>query len=176
MRYSGRHVASVALVVAGVFALPALIAALNSRLATAQDATTSRQPEKCPGDNGGLTLSPGFCASIFADNLGHVRHMVVASDGTVYANTWSGRYFPNSPPPPGGFLLPLKDTKGMGRADVVERFCAPPSQGVGTEAAGSAFTRGGSMPRNPIASCVMSSPPDRCLPRVRPRLWCLGCH
>ena len=124
MRYSGRHVASVALVVAGVFALPALIAALNSRLATAQDATTSRQPEKCPGDNGGLTLSPGFCASIFADNLGHVRHMVVASDGTVYANTWSGRYFPNSPPPPGGFLLALKDTKGMGRADVVERFGA----------------------------------------------------
>ena len=114
MKYSGRHVASVALVVAGVFAVPALIAVLNSRLATAQDATTSRQPEKCPGDNGGLTLSPGFCASIFADNLGHVRHMVVASDGTVYANTWSGRYFPNSPPPPGGFLLALKDTKGNG--------------------------------------------------------------
>lgn len=35
MKYSGRHVASVALVVAGVFAVPALIAALNSRLATA---------------------------------------------------------------------------------------------------------------------------------------------
>jgi hypothetical protein len=27
--------------------------------------------------------------------------MVVAAEGTVYANTWSGRYFPNSLPPPG---------------------------------------------------------------------------
>ena len=175
MKYSGRHVASVALAVAGVLAVPALIAVLNSRLATAQDATTSRQPERCPGDNGGLTLSPGFCASIFADNLGHVRHMVVASDGTVYANTWSGRYFPNSPPPPGGFLLALKDTKGTGRADVVERFGATVAGG-GHGGSGIRIYKGGSMPRNPIASCVMSSPPDRCLPRVRPRSWCLGCH
>lgn len=52
----------------------------------------------CEGDNGGLSLSPGFCATVFADNLGHVRHMVVAPDNTLYANTWSGRYFPNSPP------------------------------------------------------------------------------
>jgi hypothetical protein len=35
---------------------------------------------------------PGFCATVFADNLGHVRHLVAAPDGTIYANTWSGRY------------------------------------------------------------------------------------
>ena len=54
----------------------------------------------------------------------------MAPDGTLYANTWSGRYFPNAPPPPGGFLLALKDTRGEGRADVVQRF------GVTIEAGG----------------------------------------
>jgi glucose/arabinose dehydrogenase/mono/diheme cytochrome c family protein len=76
----------------------------------------------CPGDNGGLTLSPGFCATIFADNLGHVRHMTFAPNGALYVNTWSGRYYRNDTPPAGGFLVALKDTKGAGRADVIERF------------------------------------------------------
>jgi glucose/arabinose dehydrogenase/mono/diheme cytochrome c family protein len=84
----------------------------------------------CDGDNGGLSLSPGFCATVFADNLGHVRHMVVAPDNTLYANTWSGRYFPNAPPPPGGFLIALRDTKQSGHADVASRF------GVTVEAGG----------------------------------------
>jgi glucose/arabinose dehydrogenase/cytochrome c553 len=89
-----------------------------------QGAEPANSASACKGDNGGLTLSPGFCATVFADNLGHVRHMVVASDGTLYANTWSGRYFRNSPPPPGGFLLALKDTTGTGRADLIKRFGA----------------------------------------------------
>jgi glucose/arabinose dehydrogenase/mono/diheme cytochrome c family protein len=76
----------------------------------------------CASDNGGITLSPGFCATIFADNLGHVRHMAVAPNGALYVNTWSGRYFHNDTPPAGGFLVALKDTKGNGRADVIERF------------------------------------------------------
>ncbi len=76
----------------------------------------------CPGDNGGITLSPGFCASIFADNLGHVRHMTFAPNGALYVNTWSGRYYRNDTPPEGGFLVALKDTKGAGHADVIERF------------------------------------------------------
>src|SRR3954469_4512415 len=70
----------------------ASIAGLNARPSMAQDTTSGRSAAWCQGDNGGLTLSPGFCASIFADNLGHVRHLVVAPDGEVYANTWSGRY------------------------------------------------------------------------------------
>jgi glucose/arabinose dehydrogenase len=76
----------------------------------------------CPAADTGITLSPGFCATVFADNLGHVRHLTVARDGTLYANSWSGRYYHNDAPPPGGFLLALKDTKGTGQADVVERF------------------------------------------------------
>ena len=76
----------------------------------------------CPGDNGGITLSPGFCATIFADNLGHVRHMTFAPNGVLYVNTWSGRYYRYDTPPAGGFLIALKDTKGAGQADVIERF------------------------------------------------------
>jgi glucose/arabinose dehydrogenase/mono/diheme cytochrome c family protein len=122
MKKGGRHIASVALMLASIFVVSAVIAGLETQPATAQSAPSARASATCQGDNGGLTLSPGFCATVFADNLGHVRHLVVASDGTVYANTWSGRYFPNSPPPPGGFLLAIRDTKGIGRADVVERF------------------------------------------------------
>ena len=38
----------------------------------------------------------GFCATVFADNIGHARHMVVAPNGVVYVNTWSGRYYANT--------------------------------------------------------------------------------
>lgn len=73
-------------------------------------------------DDSGLTLPAGFCASVFADGIGHARHLVVAPDGTVYVNTWSGRYYGNDVVHAGGFLVALKDTKGAGKADLIERF------------------------------------------------------
>jgi glucose/arabinose dehydrogenase/mono/diheme cytochrome c family protein len=76
----------------------------------------------CAGDAGGIILPRGFCATVFADNIGHARHLAVALDGTVYANTWSGVYYKNDTPPPGGFLVALKDTKGNGHADIKVRF------------------------------------------------------
>jgi glucose/arabinose dehydrogenase/mono/diheme cytochrome c family protein len=76
----------------------------------------------CPTDNGGITLSPGFCATVFADNLGHVRHMVVAPNGVLYVNSWSGTYYQNDKPPAGGFLIALKDNKATGHADSITRF------------------------------------------------------
>jgi hypothetical protein len=79
------------------------------------NALVSRE-QACPNDTGGITLPPGFCATIFADNIGHARHLVVAPDGVVYVNTWSGRYYGNDKPPAGGFLVALQDTKGDGRA------------------------------------------------------------
>ena len=80
------------------------------------------QPSTCTADAGGITLSPGFCATVFADHLGHVRHMAVAAGGVVYANTWSGRYYHNDTPPPGGFLIAMRDTKDAGHADEIVRF------------------------------------------------------
>jgi len=36
-------------------------------------------------DNGGITLPAGFTATVFADNLGVVRHIVASSNGDVFA-------------------------------------------------------------------------------------------
>src|SRR6266481_1999252 len=47
--------------------------------------------QACPNDDSGLQLPAGFCATVFADDIGHARHMVVASSGVLYVNTWSGR-------------------------------------------------------------------------------------
>jgi glucose/arabinose dehydrogenase/mono/diheme cytochrome c family protein len=76
----------------------------------------------CSEDDSGLKLLPGFCATIFADGIGHARHLAVASNGVVYVNTWSGRYFGNDRPHAGGFLVALKDTTGAGKADFNQRF------------------------------------------------------
>ena len=35
----------------------------------------------CKSDAAGITLPNGFCATIFADNVGHARQMAVAPDG-----------------------------------------------------------------------------------------------
>jgi glucose/arabinose dehydrogenase/mono/diheme cytochrome c family protein len=87
------------------------------------DAQSSHPSEgNCGGDEAGIVLSAGFCATVFADKIGHARHLVVAADGVVYVNTWSGRYYHNDTPPRGGFLVALQDTKGTGKADVIKRF------------------------------------------------------
>ena len=83
----------------------------------------------CGRDNGGLTLPPGFCATIFADSIGHARHIVVAPNGDVYVNTWSGQYFGGDKGPAGGYLVMLRDTTHDGRADVVARFGATADSG-----------------------------------------------
>ena len=89
----------------------------------------SAQTNGCDGDNGGITLSPGFCATIFADNLGHARQMAFAPNGVLYLNTWSGGYYQDDKPPDGGFLVALKDTEGDGHADMIERFGDGVAQG-----------------------------------------------
>jgi glucose/arabinose dehydrogenase/mono/diheme cytochrome c family protein len=76
----------------------------------------------CPHDDSGLKLPPGFCATVFADGVGHARHLVVAPNGVVYVNTWSGRYYGNDTPHAGGFLVALQDTTGTGKANVNQRF------------------------------------------------------
>jgi glucose/arabinose dehydrogenase/mono/diheme cytochrome c family protein len=90
-------------------------------IATAHSAGAA-QATGCPNEDATLSLPAGFCASIFADGIGHARHLTVSPAGVVYANTWSGRYYGNTPPHEGGFLVALKDTTGSGKADVVERF------------------------------------------------------
>lgn len=112
-------------------AAAALLLLSAPRIAQAQDSrsgTASGTSSGCSSE-AGLQLPAGFCASIFADDLGHVRHMVAAPDGVLYVNTWSGSYYANSPPPSGGFLIALQDTAGRGKANVIRRFGATPAGG-----------------------------------------------
>jgi glucose/arabinose dehydrogenase/mono/diheme cytochrome c family protein len=99
----------------------ALLGALGSAALVAAPADSRAAAPSCPND-AGLKLPPGFCASVFADGVGHARHMVVAPNGVVYVNTWSGRYYHNDTPHEGGFLVALQDTRGSGKADVNRRF------------------------------------------------------
>lgn len=79
--------------------------------------------------NGGLSLPPGFSATIFAEHIGHARLMSVAPDGTLYVNAWSGRYYHDKKPPEGAFLYALKDDDNDGKADKIERFGATAEDG-----------------------------------------------
>jgi glucose/arabinose dehydrogenase len=102
--------------------LPLTVAAALGATLLGHRSGADAQPAACPGDNGGITLSPGFCGTVFADHLGHVRHLVVGPDGMVYANTWSGPYYHDDTPPPGGFLIALQSGHDDGHADSVVRF------------------------------------------------------
>src|SRR5215472_15868936 len=110
-----------------VFVAVALASFSLVRSVTAHQSNASQGPRSggsaCPGDDGGLRLPPGFCATVFADGIGHARHLAVAQNGVVYVNTWSGSYYPpNETPHEGGFLVALQDKSGSGKANVIERF------------------------------------------------------
>jgi len=95
---------------------------VGGSLTPAQDQHAEVKSQACQNDDSGLILPPGFCATVFADGIGHARQMVVAPSGVLYVNTWSGRYYGNDTPHAGGFLVALQDKSGSGKADVIERF------------------------------------------------------
>src|SRR6202161_155639 len=96
----------------------------NGSSASAQGAPDTPPPAaaSCSQDDSGLKLPSGFCATIFADGIGHARHMAITPGGVVYVNTWSGEYYGNDTPHAGGFLIALQDPAGTGKATVNERF------------------------------------------------------
>jgi glucose/arabinose dehydrogenase/mono/diheme cytochrome c family protein len=119
--------------VVGVSLATVASAALIARVGSARDAAptatgAAASASGCP--NAGLKLPAGFCATVLADQLGHTRHLVVAGNGVVYLNSWSGRYYGNQPPPAGGFVIALQDTHGSGKADVVRRFGPTAAEGA----------------------------------------------
>ena len=99
----------------------AVAVSFGVRVNNAQETAAAKEPKGCDQGNSGLTLPPGFCAAVFADNLGRARHLTVAPSGDVYVNTWSSSYteLKNAP---GGYLVALRDTNKDGKADVVQRF------------------------------------------------------
>ncbi|MGA9852496.1 MAG: PQQ-dependent sugar dehydrogenase [Gammaproteobacteria bacterium] len=78
---------------------------------------------QCDAGNGGITLPVGFCANVFADNLGTARHIVVNSNGDVYVALLK--------PAHGGGIVALRDTHGNGHADVVKYFGEYAGTGIG---------------------------------------------
>jgi glucose/arabinose dehydrogenase len=102
-------------------------------------ATPAQQARACP--DAGLKLPAGFCASVFADNIGRARHLVVSPGGVVYVNTWSGRYYGNGRASDSGFIVALQDSSGAGKANVIQRFGPSPRQG-GTGGTGIALYKG----------------------------------
>ncbi|HEX2602748.1 MAG TPA: PQQ-dependent sugar dehydrogenase [Gemmatimonadaceae bacterium] len=98
--------------------------------ASAASSTPAVSSVACASDNGGITLPDGFCATIFADTLGHARHLVAAPSGAVYVNTWSGSYY-SGPTHAGGFLVALRDTNNDGKADIIKRFGPTASENNG---------------------------------------------
>ncbi|HEU4564091.1 MAG TPA: PQQ-dependent sugar dehydrogenase [Gemmatimonadaceae bacterium] len=89
----------------------------DSSAARGESAAGAVAAAPCQGDNGGITLPDGFCATVFADSLGASRHLVVAENGDVFVNVQSGRRGGGNPG-----IVALRDTNRDGRADVVERF------------------------------------------------------
>jgi glucose/arabinose dehydrogenase/mono/diheme cytochrome c family protein len=106
-------------VIATVAACHAAISAAETREVPDGDTAAA---VACPPSDAGLKLPAGFCATVFADGIGHARQLVVAPNGVVYVNTWSGRYYGNDTPHAGGFLVALQDTTGAGKAYVEKRF------------------------------------------------------
>jgi glucose/arabinose dehydrogenase len=105
-------------------------------------AQNDRLRRECDETNGGIALPDGFCASVYADNLGHTRHLAVAASGAVYVNSWSSRYteMKNAP---GGFVVGLRDADGDGYAELIERFGTVHREGKSGGGTGIAVHRDG---------------------------------
>ena len=91
---------------------------------------------KCVGDNAGLTLPSGVCATVFADSIGHARHVAVASNGDVYVTLEGTQPSPENKKsgqtqtPQPASVVALRDTTRDGRADVVARIGTIGNTGV----------------------------------------------
>lgn len=100
---------------------PCLIAAAMATAAAitimgpAASPAAAQQAPECDPDNGGLSLPPGFCAIVVADQVGPARHLTVAPNGDIFVALRNRRG-------ERGAILALRDTNGDGRADQQARF------------------------------------------------------
>lgn len=141
---------------------------LGSSVASAQTKT-----QACPADQTGLRLPAGFCATLFADGIGHARHLVVGSNGVVYVNTWAGRYYGNETPHAGGFLVALQDTTGAGTANVNQRFGETVQSG-GAGGTGIGMYKGALFAEINDQIVRYTLPPGSNIPRDRPQVIVSG--
>ena len=107
----------------------AAVAASGAVLLAGLSVLSGQGKPMCDADNGGIRLLPGFCAQVVADNLGVARHMVAGRNGDLYValQTSGGRGTPEA----GGGAVALRDANGDGRFEVVEKFGAGSTTGIG---------------------------------------------
>lgn len=72
----------------------------------------------------GISLPPGFSATLFAEGLPTPRHIVVRGNGDVYVTLRSGQAKFQATEDPGG-ITALRDTDGDGVADITRMFGRP---------------------------------------------------
>lgn len=87
---------------------------------------TSAAAIACAPDNGGITLPAGFCATVFADDLGRARHLAVRDDGAVFVMVAPGRGDSGG----SGGLVALRDGDGDGVAEEREDIAVRGGTGV----------------------------------------------
>ena len=97
----------------------------------------------CDPDNGGLTLPPGFCALVVADQVGSPRHLAVAPNGDLFVALENRRGGP-------GGVLALRDTTGDGRGDVEAHFGAAGGTGIALASGGLYFATRSTVLRYPM--------------------------
>jgi glucose/arabinose dehydrogenase/mono/diheme cytochrome c family protein len=87
-------------------------------MASVSRAVCASLPAPDPND-GGISLPFGFHATVFADNLGKIRFLTVATNGDVYVKKNSKG------------LFALRDSTGSGHADVIKSFAENIERGTG---------------------------------------------
>lgn len=96
--------------------------ALASAAVVALAACGGGAPTTSSGSNAssellGISLPPGFTATIYADGLDRPRHIAVRDNGDVFVTLRSGGGAAGQ-----GHVVAMRDGDGDGRADEVERF------------------------------------------------------
>jgi len=79
-----------------------------------QGTPASKAAGSKPAEDIGITVADGFHATVFADNLGSLRHIAVNANGDLYA-ALSSRSEQKG-------IIALRDSDGDHVADVIERF------------------------------------------------------
>lgn len=92
----------------------------------ARDDASDADASVCPGDNAGLSLPAGFCATRFAEGLVAPRHLVVTPAGDVFVAS-----MPKSGASPS--FVGLRDADRDGVAEQREPYGATPGNGVDWE-------------------------------------------
>jgi glucose/arabinose dehydrogenase len=98
---------------------------------------------RCDRGNGGITLPAGFCASVFADEVGVARHLVVTGNGDVYVALEHGNQSSaNSTNLRGerGGIMALRDTNSDGRADIKLRVGGIGGSGIALDSSSLYFS------------------------------------